>query len=511
MVCLSDPNCIKKCKEADFPCFDYVYPNQNAHIFEQVAAIKLRHTALALDKGVNIMLLDLDVGFLKDPLILFEGFLEYDNIQVRTQMDIGWGMDKNQGMTWTTFPRANFGLFLVKGTKISALLFHRAWEKYENMPEKNKKVVAKDQSVLQGSLSYGRWKYDYNFSYFYPGFLPQTYPREVIYKPTLLLHKVEDNSVNGVRFELGGVAAQEELGSAIAVHATCYEKTSKLHVLKTSNAFWGEKYYNPSKKTLIKPLMLHSSPEKLLNEIKTLTMIAINTNRSLIIPNILIAIGLDRPDMPSKRYPKFDYRINAKNGLPPSIYPRKGNVELLPMTHCPKYGNNIYWPAFRTAYSTLKEFEILEPGFYSKIEEQLSMTIPEPYIFSWEMNEEKSDNLWSNIFNLVDEINKIPHSRVVLDLINSNNPSSDGNGKPWNLMNWAKHSINSWGGPTINKKGYVPIYQFPFRKITSSNQVKNWNIHQLNEQFKLIEENINLCELFLRAPNGNRSCFDKCH
>lgn len=36
--------------------------------------------------------------------------------------------------------------------------------------------------------------------------------------------------------------------------------------------------------------MLHSSPEKLLNEIKTLTMIAINTNRSLIIPNILIGI-----------------------------------------------------------------------------------------------------------------------------------------------------------------------------------------------------------------------------
>lgn len=35
-------------------------------------------------------------------------------------MDIGWGMDRKQGMTWTTFPRANFGLFLVKGTDISA-------------------------------------------------------------------------------------------------------------------------------------------------------------------------------------------------------------------------------------------------------------------------------------------------------------------------------------------------------------------------------------------------------
>lgn len=35
-------------------------------------------------------------------------------------MDIGWGMDKTHGMTWTTFPRANFGLFLVKETNISA-------------------------------------------------------------------------------------------------------------------------------------------------------------------------------------------------------------------------------------------------------------------------------------------------------------------------------------------------------------------------------------------------------
>lgn len=31
-----DPNCVQKCKDADFPCFNYVYPNQNAHTFEQV-------------------------------------------------------------------------------------------------------------------------------------------------------------------------------------------------------------------------------------------------------------------------------------------------------------------------------------------------------------------------------------------------------------------------------------------------------------------------------------------
>ena len=36
--------------------------------------MKLRHVGNALALGVNIMLLDLDVGFLQDPMILYEGF-----------------------------------------------------------------------------------------------------------------------------------------------------------------------------------------------------------------------------------------------------------------------------------------------------------------------------------------------------------------------------------------------------------------------------------------------------
>lgn len=154
----------------------------------------------------------------------------------------------------------------------------------------------------------------------------------------------------------------------------------------------------------------------------------------------------------------------------------------------------------------------MEPGFYSKIEEQLSLIVPEPYIFSWEMNEpQTNDNSWKNIFNLIDQINQIPYSRVVLDLKNPHIPSINGYGKPWNLMNWAKHSINSWGGPTISKKEYIPIYQFPSRQLNLPHQLPNWNIQKLNQQYKIIEENIQLCELFLRAPNGNRSCFNKCN
>ena len=46
--------------------------------------------------------------------------------------------------------------------------------------------------------------------------------------------------------------AHKYIGNAVAVHATCYEKSSKLLGLKAVNAFWNSEYYNPTKRTLIK-------------------------------------------------------------------------------------------------------------------------------------------------------------------------------------------------------------------------------------------------------------------
>lgn len=83
--------------------------------------------------------------------------------------------------------------------------------------------------------------------------------------------------------------ALEEVGTSVAAHATCYEKTSKLYALKAVNAFWNSGgYYMPSRKTLIKPLMVATTRAALLDEMHALCYIAIKTKRSLIIPNILI-------------------------------------------------------------------------------------------------------------------------------------------------------------------------------------------------------------------------------
>jgi hypothetical protein len=123
--------------------------------------------------------------------------------QVICQMDIGWAMDSKKGMTWMTFPRSNFGLFIVKAHPLSVRIFARAWQRYLRMPEKNKKVVAKDQSHVHESMRVERRISGYNYSYFFPGFLPSTMGAPIVYKSALLLHKVEDYNDHGVRFELG--------------------------------------------------------------------------------------------------------------------------------------------------------------------------------------------------------------------------------------------------------------------------------------------------------------------
>ena len=61
------------CKENNFPCFNYMHPDPNTHVMEQVAELKLNYVGKALEAGVSIMLLDLDVGFIRDPLLLYDG------------------------------------------------------------------------------------------------------------------------------------------------------------------------------------------------------------------------------------------------------------------------------------------------------------------------------------------------------------------------------------------------------------------------------------------------------
>ena len=93
MICVSDNICIEKCKSNNFPCYPYYHENKDDHVMIQVAEIKLVHVGKALEMGINIFLLDLDVGFLRDPALLYTRFFDNNDTTsdyILAQMDVGY-------------------------------------------------------------------------------------------------------------------------------------------------------------------------------------------------------------------------------------------------------------------------------------------------------------------------------------------------------------------------------------------------------------------------------------
>jgi hypothetical protein len=260
LICISDSHCISKCANAGYHCFDYQFlpdfsePGEpyvvagipanalKVGLMEQIASIKLKHVARVLSAGVSLLLLDLDVGFLRDPALLSWKFDEHSWEQMRSQMDVSSSMSrptpaatteakqshlKGRGRgAWYTHPRPNFGLLLVKGTHpLSAMLFKRAWRLYRQKADASVRArVATDQNYLVNAVKWANWRGDYNFSFFSLGYALDRTPRPVLSEQALLLERVGSRTGEHTKdFELGGSAARAQLDAAVAVHATCYE------------------------------------------------------------------------------------------------------------------------------------------------------------------------------------------------------------------------------------------------------------------------------------------------
>jgi Nucleotide-diphospho-sugar transferase len=273
--------------------FQPTIPSDN--VMHQIAEIKLLHISKALGRGVNIMILDLDVAFLQSPMTLVRGFFESPYEQARTQTDIGYVQEwrpqlKNSSIygSWYTTPRANFGLYLVKAHPLSVKSFKCGWKNYLKIDKAKQALVAIDQNCLVGCIKFQRYLNHYNFSVFSLGFLLDVDPLPRQPQKVLLLDKIEHRKEwNGMSFELGGSIAKRELGDAVAIHGTCYEQYTKLLVLKAANAFYSAPYYDPERLTITKPLM-YLTRQGLIGEIKALAFLAVHSGRTIVLPNILI-------------------------------------------------------------------------------------------------------------------------------------------------------------------------------------------------------------------------------
>jgi hypothetical protein len=126
----------------------------------------------------------------------------------------------NKEKTWFTEPLPNIGLFLCRGNNRTARVFELAWNKYLKMTDPyEKSLPGKDQNIVLDAMRIGRGTFGLKYAYF----SIETAP---------LLDKLVLREGNTM--ELGGEAIQGYLDAkqSIAMHTTCYEKSTKVMGLK---------------------------------------------------------------------------------------------------------------------------------------------------------------------------------------------------------------------------------------------------------------------------------------
>jgi hypothetical protein len=103
VICVSDMNCMNLCKSSYFPCYNYydhlsssesggaggdggIVTTSKVSVMEQIAKVKLFYIPMALNTGVNVFMLDLDVGFLYNPKIIIQAFHETPIVDIFVQV-----------------------------------------------------------------------------------------------------------------------------------------------------------------------------------------------------------------------------------------------------------------------------------------------------------------------------------------------------------------------------------------------------------------------------------------
>ena len=488
MICINDPNCINLCMLNSFNCYNYIHSDQTAHTMEQVATVKLLYVGIALELGAHIFLLDLDVGFLRNPKLLTQDFFENNHEQLRSQMDVGYSHRKDEAHTQYTHPRPNFGCFLVKSHVMAVMAFRRAWNTYASVPIHKKRNVAIDQNVISVALKWARWRWGMNFSYFSLGFELDTRPRPIIPSEMILLDKIDDIAKKGVHHELGGLIAMREFNASIGVHGTCYESTTKLQALKASNAYWNENYYLPRRRTITKPF-LYLNRDKFREEVKILAYIAFKTNRTMIIPNIFL--GYDK-NMTRSTYCDDPLSDSLRKK---SFFCKYFTDSYLEVEHAGYQDGGYYWPSFRSISASGANVKIVEPGYYFKMEIDLNLEVPQPKVFLIDLKSSKERNKPDTIVNILLENDINDHvDRLVLGLTDGTVGSMT---KEW-YEKWAKSGSSSWGNPSVGGRIDLNLY-VPLLSTEAKDQNSVLN-----------NPDVQVCRTFLKKVTTKSSCFNKC-
>jgi len=497
---------------------------------EQIAELKLYHIPKALARGIDIVMLDLDVGFTENPMNLFGRYLQkqegtpqqWDNkhrgkrreeasVDVLAQQDISFIMNRTRvgWRTWFTAPMPNIGIMFCRGNAKTVRMFQYAWRDYQTSKKTIRNQPGKDQNKVIAALRRAR-SYGLKFK-----LLPA--------EEAVLLDKIYKFQ-HITTFELGGEAAVQVLQDkgVKAVHTTCYEQKCKVTGLQAANAFWNPKYYDPNRRTITKPLV-YLTGQQMRWEVRSLLYLAIVTNRSVIIPNLL------------------GNELDAES-----------NVEL--------FGGRAMWPGFRVAFFK-KSFnlpvQILEPAFYWRMNRDYAdadhgvispasessfssssatmtskpATVAPPVTIVPLQDIPLQPYQHPTIHSiekllLSDKYHHIP--RLVLQGVPGGGTGGGGGGgsggsssgqrhlqqqhgslnSALNLRKWAEDSVGLFESYEVESNRYSELPGLP----RESDPARSGRLDDLSQPHvaKVIIENVRLCERILNPNLGNRSCFDKC-
>lgn len=238
--------------------------------------------------------------------------------------------------------------------------------------------------------------------------------------------------------------------------------------MQAANAFWNPVYYDPHRRTLTKQLV-YLNDQQLRWEVRALLYLAIATNRSVIIPNIL------------------------GNEL-------LGEVQI--------YNGNALWPGFRVAFfkkTFAHPVSILEPAFYWRVRRDYTIRpddVPNATVVSLHNIKRHTINAVEKLL-LSEDYRQIP--RIVLYSAHKAGTPPDEETLR-RVLEWSENSVGTYpDGYETETHRYGQLPQLGGRY--SGSRTKELRLPDVAQD---IINDVRLCNQLLNPNMGNRSCFDKC-
>lgn len=311
---------------------------------------------------------------------------------------------------------------------------------------------------------------------------------------------------------------------------------------QAANAFWNPEYYDPNRRTITKKL-LYAEWTDFSNELKSLMYLAVVTDRTLIIPNVLGADDIKGVDVyknlvmwPGFRVAHVRQAKRKRNG--PQLQESE-EEEQQESSHSNLRITNFFFneknqreEIGRKNVPVVDSIEmssllsIVEPAFYWRVKRDYSPLIPDPSIITFLKSVSLTD---IEQFLLLPEISELPRIVIHMDTLKKNykekkNKNEDKNNNEKNKKNnmkdksdvisshvhastigrltaWAGDSVGSYKkySQEINEYVAIPKLHYDGKRSKEKNLLRD-----------IIIDDVRPCDRILQAMRGNRSCFDKC-